>query len=74
MLQIIEDDTLSKRCELWPHEGPLCGAVSWNGTEMSDDDSYRGLLGRSLDALKLSGIVIMAMVAIGAAAVIWFIS
>jgi hypothetical protein len=41
---------------------------------MPDDDGYRGLLSRSWDALVLGGIAIMTMVAIGAAAVIWFIS
>jgi hypothetical protein len=41
---------------------------------MPDDDGYRGLLSRSLDALIFGGIALMSMVAIGVGMVVWFIT
>jgi hypothetical protein len=41
---------------------------------MPDDDGYRGLLGRSWDALVFGSIAIIAMGVVAASVVIWFIS
>ncbi|WP_158600897.1 hypothetical protein [Teichococcus wenyumeiae] len=40
---------------------------------MPDDDGYRGLLARSLDALVFGGIAILTMISIGAVVVAWFL-